>query len=139
MTDVHVQAVGNMPSLYINDLAGRRADWAATRQAAIAGNIANANTPRYQARDIGEFQVDRTRTHLELAATKPGHMTIPDLQLRAEAVQEDGRPWDVKHSANTVSLDAELMKADETARHHQLSLSVMGAFHRMMLQSVSFR
>ncbi|MEO1102932.1 MAG: flagellar basal body protein [Pseudomonadota bacterium] len=124
--------------LYITHLANRRADWASTRQAAIAGNIANANTPRYKAQDITAFEADFERTRLQLAATNTRHMQLTGLQMHAEEVDET-RSWDVKHSANTVSLDEQLMKADETARHHQLSLSVLGSFHRMLLSSVSFQ
>jgi len=134
----HVSAAPAPGPLYVTALAGRRADWAATRQAAIAGNIANADTPRYKARDIAPFRVDAERTRLQLAATDARHMIVPPLELRASEI-DTADPWDVKHSANTVSLDEELMKADETARTHQLSLSVMGAFHRMLLTSVSFQ
>lgn len=124
--------------LHVMELAGQKASWAATRQAAIAGNIANANTPNYKARDVEAFEARDQSSQLQMAATRRGHLTIPGTQMRADSiVREDG--WDMKHSANNVSLDEQLMKADETAREHQLSLQVMGTFHRMLLHSVSFR
>lgn len=138
MTVGHVSATAAPQPLYLNKLANARVDWASTRQAAIAGNIANANTPRYKARDIASFQAELAGSRLQLAAPSPQHMVISDLEMRAENV-DPSRSWDVKHSANTVSLDEELMKADDTARHHQLALSVLSSFHRMMLSSVSFR
>ncbi len=120
------------------DLAGRKATWASVRQAAVAGNIANANTPGYKARDIDAFVAQSDRTQLQMAATRPDHMTISATRLNAgDLTRQNG--WDMKHSANNVSLDEQLMKADETAREHQLSLQVMGTFHRMLLTSVSFR
>jgi len=120
------------------DLAGQKASWAATRQAAIAGNIANANTPNYKARDVEPFSAKSQASQLQMAATRRGHLTISGTQMRADSiVREDG--WDMKHSANNVSLDEQLAKADDTAREHQLSLQVMGTFHRMLLHSVSFR
>ena len=124
--------------LHVMQLATRYADWASTRQAAIAGNIANADTPGYKVRDIGAFEAQLGATRLEIATLRPDHMTISPLQMAAADVDES-RGWDVEHSANTVSLDEELMKADETGRGHNLALSVMGSFHRMLLTSVSFR
>ena len=138
MTVGNVSAAAAPMPLYLTKLANARADWASTRQAAIAGNIANANTPRYKARDIASFEAEMHGSRLQLAAPNPRHMVISDLEMRAEDVDQ-ARSWDVKHSANTVSLDEELMKADDTARHHQLALSVLSSFHRMMLSSVSFR
>ncbi|WP_226577999.1 flagellar basal body protein [Acuticoccus sediminis] len=124
--------------LHVMELAGRRADWAATRQAAIAGNIANANTPGYKARDVAAFSADGDRTHLQMVATRANHLTLSPGRLTGGSLtRKEG--WDMKHSANNVSLDEQLMKADETAREHQLSLQVMGTFHRMLLTSVSFR
>ncbi|MEM7694959.1 MAG: flagellar basal body protein [Pseudomonadota bacterium] len=135
MTVGNVTAVGNAP-LYVTELAARRAEWAGIRQAAIAGNIANANTPQYKTRDIAAFEADYARTRLNLERHDPRHMQLGAVEMHAEKVRE-GNAWDVTHSANTVSLDEELMKADETGRHHTLATSVMGAFHRMLLSSVS--
>lgn len=124
--------------LYVMELANRNASWAATRQAAIAGNIANANTPGYKARDIEPFVAEVDRTRLQLAATRAGHLSLTPMQLAAEDVRRaDG--WDMTHSGNDVSIDEQLAKADETGRRHQLSVSVLATFHRMMLASVSSR
>ncbi|MEM9223575.1 MAG: flagellar basal body rod protein FlgB [Pseudomonadota bacterium] len=132
----NVTAAAAPKPLFVTNLALRRAEWASTRQAVIAGNIANADTPRYKAHDVGDFQADFDRTRLQMAATNARHMQLSGLEMHADEV-DSTRTWDVSHSANTVSLDEELMKADETARHHQLSVSVMGAFHRMLMTSVS--
>lgn len=126
------------PGLHVMQLAARHGEWSATRAAVIAGNIANADTPGFRARDIETFSFEDAVHRLQLAATKPGHMSLSDVELRAADVDET-ETWDLTHSSNTVSIDEELMKADETARDHQLSTSVLGAFHRMLLTSVSFR
>lgn len=135
-----VGAVNNAaPSaLHVMQLATRHADWSATRQAIVAGNIANADTPGYKAQDIEAFSFENTARRLQLTATRPSHMQLGAFDLRAAEV-DDSDTWDVTHSANTVSMDEQLMLADETARGHQLSLSVLSSFHRMLLTSVSFR
>lgn len=124
--------------LHVMALADRRAEWAAVRQAAIAGNVANADTPDYKARDIEPFLADAARTRLQLAATRPGHIALSSLEMHASEVEESDS-WDVAHSGNTVSIDEELVKSGETQRHHRMALTVLGAFHRMLLDSVSFR
>ncbi|WP_108662720.1 flagellar basal body protein [Acuticoccus kandeliae] len=124
--------------LYVMNHATRRATWASTREAAIAGNIANANTPGYKARDIEPFVADIHARRVQMATTSPAHLAPTPLEMSAADVDESDS-WDVSHSANTVSLDEQLMKADETQRTHQLSLSVIGTFHRMLLSAVSFR
>jgi flagellar basal-body rod protein FlgB len=137
MTVAPIAAAGASP-LYVMDLAARRAAWSGVRQAAIAGNIANANTPGYKARDIEPFVADVAKTRLQLATTAQGHMPLSATELSLGGVgRADG--WDMTHSGNDVSLDEQLAKADETGRQHELSVSVMAAFHRMILASVSFR
>jgi flagellar basal-body rod protein FlgB len=131
-------ADGATGPLYVMALADRRADWAATRQAAIAGNIANADTPGYKARDIEPFEAREQKTRLQLTVTRQDHMALSPLEMRAAQVEE-AEAWDVTHSANTVSVDEELMKSGETERHHRMALTVLGSFHRMLIDSVSFR
>ena len=124
--------------LYVMDLATRNASWAATRQAAIAGNIANANTPGYKSRDIEPFVAEAEKTKLQMATTRGAHLSLTPMQMSAgDVTRAEG--WDMTHSANDVSVDEQLAKADETARQHQLSVSVLGTFHRMLMTSVSFR
>lgn len=138
MTVGTVEMTAATGPLHVMSLANRYADWASVRQATIAGNIANADTPGYKVRDIGAFEAELGALRLQVAATRPEHMTISPLQMAGSDVDE-GSGWDVTHSANTVSLDEELAKADATGRGHSLALSVIGSFHRMILSSVSFR
>lgn len=124
--------------LYVMDLAARSAAWSSVRQAVIAGNIANADTPDYKARDIAPFVAHIDRTRLGLTVTRPGHFALSPTELSLGDVDRaDGR--DMKHSGNDVSLDEQLARADETGRQHELSVSVTAAFHRLILASVSFR
>lgn len=124
--------------LWVSELASRKAAWAATRQATIAGNIANADTPEYRARDIAPFDNTMTSNALRLSRTHAAHMELGDLERLTEAVDETDT-WDITHSGNTVSLDEEMVKSGQANRDHQLSISVMSTFHRMMLQAVSYR
>ncbi|ABQ62069.1 flagellar basal-body rod protein FlgB [Brucella ovis IntaBari-2006-46-332] len=121
-----------MSSIHLFDLAARQAQWLSVRQATVAGNVANANTPDFRARDVQPFADVLDKTQLTMTATSP-------LYLEAEA---DGiaatrlRPDDVTeqtHSGNTVDVEQEMMKAGEIAREYSLNTSIVKAFHRMML------
>ncbi len=62
------------------DVAEKRLVWTAQRQSVLASNIANANTPAYQARDVASFaDVLAGQGGVEPARTQPGHMagTLP--------------------------------------------------------------
>lgn len=138
MTVGAIQPTAADTPLYLFSLADRRAEWATVRQAAIAGNIANADTPGYHARDVAPFKAVLDGSPLNLAVTRTRHMALTPIEAEAAEVRPSDT-WDVKHSANTVSLDEQLANADETGRTHRMALSVISTFNRMMLASVSFR
>ncbi|MDA7964352.1 FlgB family protein [Ruegeria sp.] len=97
---------------------------AGQRQAVIARNMANADTPGYQPRDIATFQTafEKTGGGAEMTATRAGH-----LHGRSDAMQ----PW-AEHEAepsgdpngNGVSLEEEMLKAVEVKRQHDRALAI---------------
>ncbi|WP_371347771.1 flagellar basal body rod protein FlgB [Ancylobacter sp. IITR112] len=124
-----------MDKIFLFDLASRHADWASVRQATIAANIANANTPAYKAADVEPFAAVLDSTHLTQARTSAGHLS----PTGAEAMRAEVKPaesWEVSESGNTVSLDQQMVKAAETNGAFTLNTSVVRAFHRMVLASV---
>lgn len=124
-----------MEPIHLFDLASRHAQWASVRQATIAGNIANANTPGYGALDIEPFNAVFDKTALRLARTEPGHIDVTESGIEPGKVAK-GESWDITHSGNTVSLDQELVKAGEVNLAFSLNSNVVRSFHRMLLQAV---
>lgn len=124
-----------MEPLFLFGLASRHAQWASLRQAAITGNIANANTPGYKAVDVEPFSAVLDKTRLSMERTQAGHMAPPGAGApSAKADVKDG--WDVTASGNSVSLEEQMLKADEVNRAFTLNTSVVRSFHRMILASV---
>ena len=116
------------------NIISRHNHWLGVRQAAIAGNIANANSPGFKAQDVQPFEMAVEQARLAMAATQPGHIasgpsSAPATELRRE------EPWEVTHSGNNVSLEQELLKAGEINRAYRLNTSVAKAFHRMIRAS----
>lgn len=97
---------------------------AGTRQAVIARNVANSDTPGYRAQDIADF----TETYrnagpeLPLRTTREGHLPASETGLRAAALREDTTPGEP--NGNTVSLEEEMLKASEAKSKHDLALAV---------------
>ncbi len=127
-----------MNPIQLFSLASRQAEWLSIRQEVVAGNIANANTPKFRAKDITSFDavLDTTRS-TAMARTHPGHIAastgVDNIEVQQAALNSE---IGVQESGNTVSLAEELSKTGEIKRQYQLNASLVSSFHRMMLQTV---
>jgi flagellar basal-body rod protein FlgB len=98
-------------------LAERRIAWLEERQRVLAQNIANADTPGYQPRDLGDF--GRTLAGaFGLARTSERHLEggRGAAQARPDRASADRAP-----NGNAVSLDREAMKVADTDTAHALA------------------
>jgi flagellar basal-body rod protein FlgB len=116
------------------NIVSRHNQWLAVRQTAIAGNIANANTPGFRAQDVQAFEMAVEQARLAMAATQPGHLSTGPADAPVTELRR-GDPWEVSHSGNNISLEQELLKAGEVNRAFRLNTSVARVFHRMILTS----
>jgi flagellar basal-body rod protein FlgB len=114
----------------IFDLAQRRMAWAAQRQAVLARNIANANTPGFQPRDVSAFAATLDTTMaVEPTRTQPGHLpgTAPSAAGLALARRRTHSP-----DGNAVALDQQLTKVADTETIQSLTTTIykkyMGLF-----------
>lgn len=124
-----------MEPIYLFDIASRQARWLAARQAAVAGNIANVDTPGFRARDVEPFAEVLDGTRVEMARTSAAHLT-PAAFAPGGAGTAESDGWEIKHSGNSVTLEAELLKAGEVTRGFRLNTGIVGAFHKLMLTGV---
>ena len=95
------------------DLAAKRLAWTAQRQSVLAANIANSNTPGFQARDVTAFQAVLSHAgSLEPLQTQPKHLagTVPSTLASLVGNQPKSRSLD----GNSVALDQQLTKVAET-------------------------
>jgi flagellar basal-body rod protein FlgB len=124
-----------MQPLALFALASQEASWLSTRQATIASNVANANTPGYQTQDVRPFSSVLSHLQLPMAATDPGH--IQPASLSGDKVKvKPTDSWDVLYSGNSVNLEQEMMKAGEVTRAHSLNTNVVRSFHQMLMNAV---
>jgi flagellar basal-body rod protein FlgB len=128
----HRQIVAMDPTkIGLFDMAEKRLVWTAQRQSVLAGNIANANTPAYQARDIDSFaSVLAGQGGVEPTRTQPGHLagTLPSGLASVTKDPPKARALD----GNSVALDEQLTKVADTETTQALVTTVwkkyMGMF-----------
>ena len=124
-----------MSGIYLFDLASMQARHLAVRQATIAGNVANANTPDYKARDVTPFAQVLARAGYEMAQTASAHVDGAGAGAGTR-VQEARDGWDVLETASAVTLEQELLKAGTVAREHSLNTGIVKASDRMLKLAV---
>jgi len=94
------------------------------RQAVVAENVANADTPGYRARDLPDF-AEAWRTAgagADLHRTRAGHLE-PDHTARS-GMEPVIQPGQASPNGNTVSLETELVRAADIRSRHNLALTV---------------
>ncbi len=127
-----------MEPIYLFELGWQQNRLLSVRQSAVAQNIANLNTPNYQAVEVDPDSFAssyRQRSAVSMVATNSNHFTQP--QSLAQSVDfKPAVPTGSTHSGNTVNLEAELVKSSEIHRDYRSNTSVLKTFHRMLMASV---
>jgi flagellar basal-body rod protein FlgB len=115
-------------------LASKQAEWLSVRQAAVAGNVANANTPGYKAVDAEPFAKVLERQGGVVRATHVNHIVSGAAGGQVKLDENDPGPV-LLPSGNTVKLEDELIKAGEVRRSMELNTAIVKAFHRMIMMN----
>ena len=100
------------------------ASHAGRRQALIARNIANADTPGYVPRDMPAFS-KLLREVLpgapQMRATRGGHLGFSAGQVEGPVMD---RPGPSEPNGNAVSIETEMLNSVETTRQHDRALAI---------------
>jgi len=114
-------------------LAAKQAQWLSVRQSAVAGNIANADTPGFRAVDVEPFDKVLDRTGGIIRATHPRHLVAGAAgEVKLDEVETGAA---ILPSENTVELEEQLMNAGEVRRNMELNAAIVKSFHRMILMN----
>jgi flagellar basal-body rod protein FlgB len=124
-------------SLPLFDLAERRLAWTDQRQEVLAQNIANVNTPNWQAKDVRPFAAALDSVSgVSLARTDTGHLAgtqdsgAQSLLTPAIAVHEpDG---------NAVTLDEQLTKVADTATQQEIATTLYKKYLSMFSLALGY-
>ncbi|GAB4246387.1 MULTISPECIES: flagellar basal body rod protein FlgB [Deferrisoma] len=105
------------------------------RQAVIAANVANADTPGYRALDV-RFERALERAGLPMARTHPRHLGGARAPGRVEVVAAGGVP---RRDGNDVDIDREMAKLAQNQIEYQFLTRVLGARFRKLKEAISGR
>lgn len=102
--------------------------WTGQRQAVLAQNIANANTPGYAARDVKSFKD-------VLAAQERTAAGLPSTAARAGGLA-DRSVAESSLDGNAIVLDEQLEKVAETDNAHQLAMTLYKKYSGMFRTAI---
>ncbi len=114
-------------------LLAQKMNWLGERQKVLAQNVANADTPGFQPRDLAPFDFGSASRaagigpggaspRLAPAASDPRHLAIAAGSTASTARRT--KASETTLSGNGVSLDQEIMKSADTAMDYQLVASL---------------
>lgn len=100
--------------------------WLSAREKVLAENIANVNTPNYQATDLKPLDftsaLSQAGGKLQLASTDGAHLVAP---VNGHSAYGEVKTYDEREiDGNTVSLEDELIKVSQDAENYQLVTSL---------------
>jgi flagellar basal-body rod protein FlgB len=94
---------------------------ASIRNGVLASNIANVDTPNYQAKDVKFSQV--LGNEMSMTITDARHIQTGSAEnASGEIEEEDGKPWADK---NNVEMDQEVAKMTENAMRFQAGITLL--------------
>ncbi|MBF0334287.1 MAG: flagellar basal body rod protein FlgB [Alphaproteobacteria bacterium] len=119
-------------------MAGKRMDWVARRQEVLAENVANADTPKYRARDLEAFNFRKMldeKMPLRAAATDAKHLSPQPLEP-APGVGVVKTPFESSPDGNSVVLEEQMANMADSKGAYELSLSLFQKHLRMIKTAV---
>ncbi len=123
--------------LEIVRMAQAMAAHAGARQSEIARNIANADTPGFRARDLRPFGEVYTGQTGGMRASRAGHLGQGPVD---EAVQAERlMAGATAPNGNSVSLEAEMVKAVEVRQQHEMALAIYRSTSNIVRTSLGRR
>jgi flagellar basal-body rod protein FlgB len=117
-----------LPSTALFQLISARMSWLSQRQVVLSQNIANADTPDYQPKDLRAADFTRLVEgfagrpgKLALAHTAPAHLKGAPVARIGLSGRPQAAPYEVAPDGNAVVLEEQSAKAAETALDFQLT------------------
>lgn len=111
-------------------LAEQRLAWVGRRQELLAQNVANANTPGYQPRDLPPFAkaLAQAGGSAALVRTDPKHIAVTGGTLQSE---RPVRPRERSPDGNGVSMEDQLTKVADTSSTQELVANLYRKYQGM--------
>ena len=110
---------------------------AGARQAVLSQNMANADTPDYQARDLVPFSLATTGQNksTDMIATRASHLSGAGMDTALQLTEARDRSADP--NKNNVSLQEEMLNAVEAKRQHDRAIAIYKSGLTVLRSSLS--
>lgn len=122
------------------DMMARRLAWLGQRQQVLATNIANADTPDYKPRDVKPLdfaQMARgAMAPLQPVSTHAAHLPGRPQAPGSTPLQKDRDPIETTISGNAVTIEEQLMKANQNATDYELTTNLYRKHLAMFREAV---
>lgn len=105
--------------------------WHQARQTMLAENVANAETPGYQGRDLAGFSFEDTLGQVSTLATTGNHFSMQATEGETfGAISTAG--YEMTPEGNSVTLENEMMKVAENQMDYQAATTLYTRSMRML-------
>lgn len=110
---------------------------AGARQAVLSQNMANADTPGYQARDLAPFSLATTGQNksTDMIATRASHLSGVEMDTAFQLTEARDRSADPNE--NNVSLQEEMLNAVKAKRQHDRAIAIYKSGLTVLRSSLS--
>ncbi len=133
----------NLTDLPLFNVLSERMNWLTQRQSVLSQNVANADTPGYDAVDLKpvDFSDVLKRSQSQgtfdggLTVTDPRHITITP-QNAGGFETEPSDEADANSTGNTVSNEEEMMKVSDTQAQYQAASDIYAKAISMMRTAI---
>jgi flagellar basal-body rod protein FlgB len=112
----------DLPGIGLFRMISQQLHWLGQRQEVLSQNVANADTPGYQARDLQPlaFGDALQQAALRPAVTHAGHLLGKSADPAAAKVKAI-TPWEVSPDGNGVVLEQQMTQLAETQADYQMA------------------
>lgn len=121
-------------------MARKKLDWLARRQEVLAENVANANTPKYQAKDLAPLSfkdvLKEDAQPVRATVTDVKHVSPPVEPVKFET-QTERRPEESKPDGNTVLLEEQMQKIGDVKGNYELVSNLLQKNMLMLKTAIS--
>lgn len=130
--------IGSKPTLFA--LIDQKMNYLGERHKVLTQNIANADTPGYQARDLRDVNflqaLKSAQSSIPMAQTQSGHM--PPLRPGTNfAVDKLKKPYESSIDGNGVVVEEQMMKAAQNSSDYQVATELYHKYIGMLKTAAS--
>ena len=114
-------------SIPLFSLLTGRMTWLSARQSLLSENVANADTPKYAARDLKEMDFSAIlagQNGGHLMVTQPRHIAMPHASGGVAVIPEKAEAEEGTPNGSQVSLEEEMIKLSDTQMQYQTATNL---------------